>query len=189
MKKIPILIAFFALFSVSRCFAEIGKEMQYKNIKGDDVSCVIKALFEKTTEGMDAEVAAIGTGRGSNFRMWEVSKINLSINGKIIGPSKSDYFYSTKETFLKWAGAALFGYTGARSKLYDSGIAMGIDRVGMAAGLGVMSLAATGQLTGLKCVFKLDSGLAADVGERGCKVRVTLVNIDSGKKEILETEI
>lgn len=189
MNKIAVLIIFFAFFSVSNCFAEMSGEMQYKSIASDDVNCAVKVLFEKTEEGMNVEIAAIGTGRGSNFRMWEVSKINLSISGKIIGPSKSDYFYGTNETFLKWAGAALLGYTGARSKLYDGGIAMGIDRVGMAAGLGVMSLAATGQLTGLKCVFKLDSSLAADVNEKGCKIRVTLTNIDSGKKVRLETDL
>lgn len=195
--------------SAQSSFSQDG--IQYKNIKIKKISCDVGILYKRTPEGMDIEVSAIATGKGIDFRTWEVTDIKLSLEGNVIRSVKSEKFYFTKQSFFQGAAPLVFAAIGAQYKQYaykaQSGevcpvtgetkvtrvergsIAKGIDKAGMAAGLGLLASQAKGEITGLKCIFGLDKVLAEKVGGGKGAIKINLENRNKHQRKNIKVDL
>jgi hypothetical protein len=111
---------------------------------------------------MDVTVSAIALGWGAEFRHWRIDKIKLKIGDARIRPDKSDLFFVRKESFWRIPAAVLWAVIGA---MYESPEGTSefdkvLTNIGLAAGLGLLTLQAKGDIPGEKCVFHLKKDIA-----------------------------
>jgi hypothetical protein len=182
--------------------------IQYKSIKKRDISCDIGTLYKNTPDGgLDVTVSAIAKGKGSDFRKWKVKDIKLDIDGDAIRPGEAELFYSVKESVFRVPAAVVFAAIGTQYERYSSScsggevcpvtgqptggreqgaISRGIDKAGMAAGLGLLVAQAKGEITGSKCVFKLDKDTADRLSKKNGKIRIVFENPERHRTETVE---
>jgi len=197
-KTITFLITF--VLAASTCLAEgegaAGQPQdrfptQFESLEKDKTTCNIGIVYKETPEGMEVDVSALATGKGAEFRQWDVTDIKLDINGAIIYPSDTSKFYTRKESIFRWPAAVVFAALGVMNEGPGdnrSDLALGIDKAGMAAGLGLITSQAKGELTGLKCKFILDKNMAAEIYE-GNIVKIVAENRDRNKKVRFKIEM
>ncbi|MFH0764746.1 MAG: hypothetical protein V1927_07090 [Candidatus Omnitrophota bacterium] len=165
------------------------EEAQYKKFKLENVSCDAGMLYRKTDNGMEIGVSAIATGRGAEFRKWNVADIRLYIDAERIRPDKSDKFYVKKESFFRIPAAVLFAILGTQIDVGGSSLEKGIAKAGMAAGLGLLVLQAHGEITGEARVFNLDKDLEDKIVGGRDAVEITVENEDLHEKQTIRIGI
>lgn len=162
---------------------------------------VAKGECAATSSDKVLEVAILSTGKSIDFRHWQPEKFTLILGEERIRPCEKDYFYVVKESVARDAAVVTFialgsqyeadaqqcsesagtchssSSGGARSK--RGKIAKGIDRAGMAAGLGLLASQAKGQLTGLKAKFNVT---AREGQLRNGQLEAKIVNVDTHKQ-------
>lgn len=183
--------------------------IQYKQIKVNDVTSDTGVLIKDTAGGTEVGISSLPTGKGSNFRKWKVDKIALDLDGERLKPVKCDNFYVAKESIFKGAATAVFAalgaqYTGkaesgevcpvtgerkAGSDVKEGGVSEGINRAGMAAGLGLLASQAKGQITGSKCTFELNKEQSKKLRDKKGEVKIDLVNEDANLKETVHSPL
>lgn len=174
-RKILSIILVIAIASTGAFAAE---ELQYKNFKFDDVTCDVGILYKTTPGGMTIVVSAIPFGKGAEFRKWKISDIRLNVGGRKIRPNQTGRFYTTKENFWKVPSAVLFVVIAAQMPASGSALAKGITRTGAAIGLGLLVLAAKGEITGEKSTFDLDSSVADRIIDGEDAIEITVQHPD-----------
>lgn len=161
---------------------------------------------------MELKVAAVATGKGADFRKWEVIDIKLDAGGEVVRPSSSEKGWGGEESFFRLPAAFIFTAIGTQYERYGSECSSGktcsvtgqtaggdahpgykgsaaraIDKAGMAAGMGLLTSQAKGEIPILKCSFLLDRDLIAKFLEGKLKVRLNIEN--KHKNDIKKTEI
>jgi hypothetical protein len=163
-------ISFVIILAVTACVifpapCATGEELQYRKVSLDDVSCDIGIRYADTSEGMDVAVSAIALGWGTEFRHWRIDKIKLRIGNARIRPDKNELFFVRKESFWRIPAAVLWAVIGA---MYESPEGTSqfdkvLTNIGLAAGLGILTLQAKGDIPGQKCVFHLKKDIAEKI--------------------------
>jgi hypothetical protein len=158
------LIATDPAFSIEQMLYDAAKE-------GDtvsDIACVLKGAEDGRTV---LEVSILTKGQGAGFRRWTPDRPYFLAGSERITPVKTTKFYASKESLARPIGVVVFAaigtqYVGHTKKVVSApgepvvveevehtGAAEAIDRVGMAAGLGLLASQASGQITGLRATF------------------------------------
>lgn len=181
--------------SVARAQPASNDEHLYLEFKTESADCGTAILLKKLENGaVEADVSAMAKGKGSASRNWEVYDIKLEADGLIVRPVLSRKFYTTLDSLFKYPAAVLFGALGVMNEQYvtdASGVSSvqgtklqrGIDKAGMAFGLGLLVTQAKGEITGLKSVFKVDAATAAGLAGPTGFVRIVIRNNRDGRTE------
>jgi hypothetical protein len=172
MKKLAILVS--AVCVAASALA--GEDMRYKRFDLDQASCDVGILYKERPGGIDIDVAAIATGRGSEFRKWEVTDIRLRISGGKLRPSAEGKFFVNKESFFRVPSAVVFAVLGTQIPAYGNAWNKTVTRAGAAIGLGVLAFAAKGDIAGRRCVFSLDRAVAGRIDDRTDAVEITIAD-------------
>jgi len=202
VKKLIIFLVIFTLFIVAQSSAQEQEGIEYKTVTVRKTDCDIGILYRRTPEGMEIQVAAMAIGQGADFRKWEVTDIKLDIDGNIIRPVEFNKFYGRKESVFRVPAAVIFAaiglmyeqyayeYSGSGVRRVEQGaVARTIDKVGMAAGLGLLASQAKGDITGLKSTFKLDNAMADKIDGKNDIVKLIVENREQQQKERMETTL
>ncbi len=161
------------------------EEVQYVDLKGDRAKCDTATLYKPTLQGMDVTAATVVTGKGADFRKWKVDDVRMNLDGEVIKPDKEEDFYIEKDSYYRGAATVTFAAIGSQYKRHadkaQSGgvcpvtgqkkevsdrkdtIHDGIDRAGMAAGMGLLASQARGSIPAKKVTFKLDKKQAKKI--------------------------
>ncbi len=138
-----------------------------------DIGCVLKETGDGKTL---LEVSILTKGQGANFRRWMPDRPYVLADSERITPIKTEKFYASKQSLAHGVAPIVFAaigsqYVGHAGRAASSpgtpcpvgphastieehhGTAEAIDRVGMAAGLGLLSAQAQGEITGLKTTY------------------------------------
>ena len=162
------------------------EESQYKKFKMDNETTDAAIMYKVRPDGMDVAVSAVTTGKGAEFRKWEVTDIRLRIAGEAVRPDSYGRFYVTKESIFRYPAAVLFGVIGAFSTYGQSGLNAGITAAGMAIGLGLLASQAKGEITGRNASFKLSGELAGKIGD-GDAAEITTEDTNFHWKDVIRT--
>lgn len=161
----------------------------------ESADCGAAILFKKLENGdVEADVSAIAKGKGSASRNWEVYDIKLEVSGEVIRPVSNRKFYTTAASLFKYPAAVLFGALGVMYNSYTtdaSGVAhaegtklqRGIDKAGMAFGLGLLVTQSKGEITGLKSIFNVDAATVSELQGPTGFFRVVIRNNRNGRTE------
>jgi hypothetical protein len=185
MKKISIV----ALVLLFASFASAQDNIRYRRIELDDASCDVGILYTARPGGVDIAVSAIATGRGAEFRKWEVTDIRLRIAGGKLRPSAEGKFFVNKESFFRVPSAVVFAVLGSQIPAYGSGLNKGITRTGAAIGLGVLAFTAKGDIAGQKCVFDIDDKLAGAIDPATDAVEITIADNGIHRRHTVEVRL
>jgi len=175
------------------------------------------ALHEKSdaVSGVkEMTVAASATGKGADFRDWNIDSIKLYIDGVVIMPDTMEKFYITKQSMFRLPAAFLFACIGSQyeqnAQSYKSGevcpvtdqqktvertggeksdFGKGIDKVGMAAGMGLLTAQAKGEISAQKCKFVIKVADAVKLDGADDKIKVVIENKEKHQKETVEVNI
>jgi len=199
-KYIILLIVIFTITLSSFAFCEDG--IEYRPIPMKDAYSHLAILYKKTQDGMTINVSAIATGKGIDFRKWNIKDLKLNSFGEKIKAEKDENFYVTKESFFRLPAALVFAAIGTQYKQYayiaqpghvcpvtsEEAVEKGpigdtIDKAGMTAGLGLLVSQAKGELTGRKFTFVLDKDMAQKVSTGTVKIELTIENPEKHLKE------
>jgi len=201
-----VIVVFFARTSFPQ------DAIQYKKIKGRKASCDVGILYKKTPRGMDIDVSAIATGKGINFRKWKITDMKLNIEGNKIKAYKKETFYITKESFFHDAATLLFAAIGTQYKKQyaqqvqsgevcpvtgdqrvaykDKGtFAKAIDKAGMAAGLGLLTSQAKGDISAQRYTFSLDGDFTGKVCSGLGAIMIKCENEERHQKDKVEVDL
>lgn len=205
-----ISILILCLSTVCSAFGE--ENIQYKTVQVKKVSCEIGVLYRQLPNGdMEIEVSVLATGKGSKLRDWSVDDIKLDINGELVRNTGSIKFYASKESIFRYPAAVVFAAIGTQYERYagncSSGdvcpvtgesqggtrstgaIADGIDKTGMAVGLGLLTSQAKGEITGTKNTFLLNRELAAQMDGIEDNINIVLENRADQRKLRAKTDL
>ena len=166
--------------------AQSQEESQYKKFKMDNEITDAAIMYKLRPDGMDVAVSAVTTGKGAEFRKWEVTDIRLRIAGEAVKPDSYGRFYVTKESIFRYPAAVLFAVIGATVNTHGSGLSRGVTAVGAAIGLGLLAATAKGNITGQNATFKLSGELAGKIGG-GDAVEITTEDTDLHWKDVIRT--
>ncbi|MCX5680484.1 MAG: hypothetical protein NTZ95_07600 [Candidatus Omnitrophica bacterium] len=179
-----LCISVTALTAIPSAYSQ--EESQYKKFKMDDETASVAIMYKLKPDGMDVAVSAVATGKGAEFRKWEVTDIRLRIAGEAIKPDSYGRFYVTKESIFRYPAAVLFAVIGATINTEGSGLSQGITAVGAAIGLGLLATQAKGNIAGQNASFKLSGELAGKIGD-GDAVEITAEDKDLHLKDVIRT--
>jgi len=186
-KAVIVSILAIFLFSAIVCAEE---ESQYRKFKFDRATCDVGIRYKASGEGLDIGVSAIALGKGANFRRWRVSDIRLHVAGGVERPVKSEKFFVNKESFFRVPAAVLFAVIGAMDPgPSGTSLSKGINRTGMAVGMGLLVLLAEGDIPGERCSFSLDGKTASAIGGKNDAIIITIENPDVHEKETIRIGI
>ncbi|MDD3089504.1 MAG: hypothetical protein PHT95_06135 [Candidatus Omnitrophica bacterium] len=163
--------------------------LQYKSSDEKDYELSAGIRYERKPDGtVDIDVASMASGKGADFRRWEVVDIKLDVGGSAVRPKTHKKIYGRQESFFRAPAALVFAAIGAAYGIYgkecsssgstcavSSGDHRGaaaktIDTAGMAIGLGLLASQAKGEITGQKASFTLTNGDAEEL--KGIKLTV-----------------
>ena len=153
--KLFCIILIPVLFWAGICFSQ--EEVEYKKFKFDDSSCDVGVRYKNTPKGLVVGVSAIATGKGAEFRKWNVSDVKLNINGRRFRPDKENKFYVTEESLFRVPGAIVFAAVGAFGEYGGSNLNNNLSKIGVGLGMGLIALTAKGEITGEYSVFNIPS--------------------------------
>jgi len=181
---VSTLVITVALAAASPVYSQ--EESQYKKFKMDNETTNVAIMYKVGADVMDVAVSAVTTGKGAEFRKWEVTDIRLRIAGEAIRPDSYGRFYVTKESIFRYPAAVLFGVIGAFSTYGQSGLNAGVTAAGMAIGLGLLASQAKGEITGQNATFKLSSELAGKITD-GDAIEITTEDTNFHWKDVIRT--
>jgi hypothetical protein len=182
MKHLTFAMAFaaFLLETLLSSAEPIPEEdIQYETLTAGKTQCDVGILYKETPDGMEIQVAGVATGKGADFRKWEVTDIKLDASGETLKPSTVEKTWGGEASFMRLPAAFVFAAIGSQYERYGSECASGhtcpvtgasedahpgykgstaraIDKAGMAAGMGLLTAQAKGEIPVLKCSFLLD---------------------------------
>lgn len=187
------------------------EEVQYKKLGGDRVTLDTGTAYKMRSDGMDVDVAALPTGKGADFRKWTVDEVKLDVDGKTIEPSREEDFYVARESVAKEAAVATFVALGSQYRRCAEGAESGevcpvtgqrkeaserkdtsqdaIDKAGMAAGLGLLSSQAKGEIKGKKASFNLNKDQAQKVLDKKAQMKAVVSNKATHQSQTLKTTL
>lgn len=174
------------LISCVASSAFAGGDMRYRRIGLEDAACDVGLLYSPRSSGADIVVSAIATGKGAEFRKWEVTDMRLRTPAGRLRPSAEGKFFVNKESFFRVPAAVVFAALGTQIPASGNTFSKGITRTGAAIGLGVLALTAKGDMAGRRCVFSLDAAAAAEVAGGDVCVEITIENRDLHLKRSVE---
>jgi len=177
------------------------EEIQYVDLKGDRAKCDTATLYKPTPRGMDVTASTVVTGKGADFRKWKVDDVRMDIDGEVIKPDKEEDFYIEKDSYYREAAAVTLAAIGSQyrrcankaqsgevcpvtgqkkeapqsSERKDT-MADGIDRAGMAAGMGLIAAQGRSSIPAKKVTFSLDKPQAKKLLNKKGELRVTAKN-------------
>lgn len=140
--------------------ASAQEKIEYKRFKLEKVTCDTAISYKATLKGAEVGVSAIATGKGADFRKWNIADIKLHIDDERIPPDRTGNFYVREESFFRIPAAVLFAALGTQIDVGGSALEQGIAKAGMAIGLGLLVWQAKGDITGERAFFILDKDLA-----------------------------
>ena len=185
MKRVFTVSIFLSAALLTATDSYCREEAHYRNIKMENCSCHVGVLYKKTAQNTTIAVSAVATGKGAEFRKWDIAAIRLVVGGERIWPDRENKFYVRKENFFRVPAAILFAVIGAEAGAHmgGSGLEQGIASVGMAAGLGLLTLAAKGEITGQKNFFTLNEKTADSITAGMDFIEITAEDQDMHLKE------
>ncbi|MFH1665669.1 MAG: hypothetical protein ABIA77_05945 [Candidatus Omnitrophota bacterium] len=177
------------------------ENLEYRTVTEDGVACDVGVLYKNVPGGQEVTIAAMAVGEGADFRKWEITDIKLKSGNNLIRAAVSDKFYGAKESVFRRPAAVAFAAIGSQYERYSSScssggvcpvtgepaggetggqgkIARGIDKAGMAAGLGLLTAQAKGEITGEICVFNVTD----EAGGKVDAVNLVVENKEKHKK-------
>ncbi len=178
----------------------------------DHGGCCLKGHDEASEGQVFLEVSILTTGQGSDYRNWEPERPVLTVGKEQIRPCSQDKYYVERSSIGKNGAVAIFTAIGAQyeevaheasgsegkvcpitgqklegaSQDDRSALSKGIDRAGMAAGLGLLTSQAKGQVTGLKATFNVTGKEAA---ADKIKLQTTVANSSTGQRLVLNIPV
>jgi len=190
--------------------SEFPEGIQHKDLQLDDQVKLDSGVHYQDTQdgGMNIDTTSLATGKGPDFRKWEVTDTTILIDGEKVKPVEKDKFYVPKESAMRNVAVAVF--VGLGSQYGDcaeeaesgevcpvtgepmsegatrSGMDRAIDKAGMTAGLGLLASQAKGQIPGQKCLFKLDKQQAQKLKEGKAVLKVVMEHADSRARKKAE---
>ncbi len=170
------IFALIFLFTNTAYSLEIIEELEYKKFRLEKCSCDAAILYRPVIQGMEIRVSAIATGRGAEFRRWSVADIKIHCGDERIKPDQTDKFYVKEESLFRLPAAVLFAALGTQISVSGTTLEKGIAKAGAAIGLGLLVLAAQGEITGEKATFRLDNDKAVKVLDGKSFVEIRLEN-------------
>ncbi len=162
------------------------EEAQYKKFKMDNETTNVAIMYKVRPDGMDVAVSAVTTGKGAEFRKWEVTDIRLRIAGEAVRPDSYGRFYVTKESIFRYPAAVLFAVIGAMSFDGCGSVGQGITAAGLTIGMGLLATQAKGEITGQNASFKLSGELAGKIRD-GDAVEITTEDTNFHWKDVIRT--
>lgn len=186
MKRAIAVLVIIAVSAFSTIPVLAQEENQYKKFKMDNETTDAAVIYKIRPGGMDVAVSAVTTGKGAEFRKWEVTDIRLRIAGEAVKPDSYGRFYVTKESVFRYPAAVLFAVIGATVSAEGSELSKGVTRVGAAIGLGLLAATAKGNITGQNATFKLSDELANKIGD-GDAVEITTEDTNFHWKDVIRT--
>ena len=176
--------------------------IQYIPIRVGKVSCSVGVVYKVTRKGTKVEVASVATGKGADYRKWEVTDTKLNVGGEMVRPSTTEKIYTVQESIFRFPAAVVFAAIGSQYERYSdecssgqvcpvtgqpiggetrkqSSVERGIDKAGMAVGMGLLTAQAEGEITGQKCEFDLTNEQA----EKLDNIKIVLENKSKNEKE------
>lgn len=185
MKRILTASIFILAAAIHAPYSFCQEEAHYRNIKMENCSCHVGVLYKKTPQNTTIAVSAVATGKGAEFRKWNITAIRLAAGGERIWPDSEEKFFARKENFFRVPAAVLFAVVGAEAgaRISASGLEKGITSAGMAAGLGLLTLAAKGEITGQKSIFTLDEKAVNGITAGRDFIEITAEDQDMHLKE------
>ncbi len=213
MRKLTYITAAITVLILSAC-AMAEDNIQYETLTAGKAKCDVGILYKETEDGMELKVAGVATGKGSDFRRWEVTDIKLDANGESIRPSSTEKAWGGEESFFRLPAAFVFAAIGSQYERYGSecgsgqtcpvtgqpvggdahpgykgSTAQAIDKAGMAAGLGLLTAQAKGEVPILKCSFPLNRDLIAKFLAGKLKVKIKVENKDKNETKKAEVDL
>lgn len=166
------------------------EESQYRKFKFDKATCDVGIIYKTTPEGLDIGVSAIALGKGADFRRWRINDIRIHAAGGVERPVKSEKFFVNKESFFRVPAAVLFAVIGAMDPGYSTGsVSKGVNRAGMAVGMGLLALLAEGDIPGERCSFSLDNETISNMNSGRDAIIITIENPDAHQSETIKIGI
>ena len=181
--------------------SRLPEGIQHKDIQVDDQVKVDTGIHYQDTQsgGMNVDTTSLATGKGPDFRKWQVTDTTMLVDGEKIKPVKTDKFYVPKESAMRNVAVAVFVGLGSQygdcAKEAESGevcpitgkpkgegkgeMGRAIDKAGMTAGLGLLASQAKGEITGQKCTFNLDKQQAEKLKEGKAALLVGMQHADT----------
>jgi len=175
------------IFQAADSFCQ--EELQYKNFKLEACACYVGVSYKKDGDKTRVGVSAIATGKGAEFRKWDILSVRLKVGDERIKPESEGKFYVRKESFFRVPAAVLFAVIGATADVPGTGLERGITQAGLAVGLGLLAMQARGEITGEKYFFTLDKETAAGIVEGRDFIEVAAEDQDMHLKETLKIGI
>ena len=181
----------------------VREAVQYEEAESDDFKTTAGIRYKRNEDGtVEVETASIAYGKGAGFRKWKVVDTKLLIGNRSLRPESFGEIYSTQESIIAKPAVVVFTALGAAYGVYaekcstsGSSCAVGgaergpiettIDTAGMAAGLGLLTSQAKGEITGQKARFTLTRKEAESF--KGMKLLVE--NTDTGRRERVKIPI
>jgi hypothetical protein len=176
MLKKVIVIMVCVLSYVGVCFS--GEEIEYKKFKFDESLCDVGVRYKNTQKGLLIGVSAIATGKGAEFRKWEVSDIKMNMGGRRFRPDKESKFYVTEESLFRVPGAIAFAAIGAFGEYGGGDLNNNLSKIGVGLGMGLIALQAKGEITGSRCLFNIPSDELANIDEGRDYINIIIKNDD-----------
>ena len=190
MKRKFFISIFVLIFSSGIIFAEGGREeIEYKRFKLEKATCDAAMLYRETAKGADIGVSAIATGKGADFRKWNITDIKIHVDDERITPDRSDKFYIKEQSLFRVPAAVLFAVLGTQIDVGGNGLEQGIAKAGMAIGLGLLVLSAQGEITGQRAIFHLDKDLAQKAFSGKNFVEIRLENAEQHWQDTIKVGI
>lgn len=169
------------LFSAAYVFSQ--EEIEYKKFKLEDASCDVGVRYKSTEKGLIVGVSAIATGKGSEFRKWDISDIKMRIGNDRLKPDEESKFYVSEESFFRIPGAVIFAAIGAFGEYGGSNLNNNLSKVGVALGLGLIALQAKGEITGRRAIFYIPGDIVTKIDEGKDMIEILLENENKHVKD------
>jgi len=172
----------------------------YDSISQDDVTSDVGLVLRKAGGKSILEVSVLSKGKGAQFRKWAPEKLTLVLASGNVKPSAASNYYVSKESAVGGAAPLIFAAIGSQYKRDAAqaeaskgkacasgagtstgygGVEKAIDRGGMAAGLGLLTSQAKGEIKGLKAAFDV-TGREKELGS--ARLKAVIANKSENKQ-------
>lgn len=186
LKKITVVLICI-IFYVGLSFSH--EEMEYKKFKFEESSCDVGVHYKSAKDRLSIGVSAIATGKGSEFRKWEVSGIKIDIDGRRFRPDEESNFYVTEESLFRVPGAIVFAAIGAFGEYGGGNLNNNLSKIGVGLGMGLIALQAKGEITGERCVFNIPADELNKIDEGRDYIEISIENKNLHLKESIKIAI
>ncbi|MFH1407101.1 MAG: hypothetical protein ABIH01_03755 [Candidatus Omnitrophota bacterium] len=192
-----------------------AEDVQHKHIDGNETSHDATIVYSPQPDGgMHIDAAVITTGDGFNLRKWVVDDVHIEINGDRVRPSSSESIYIEKDSYFRGAATATFVALGLQGGGHggESGCGSGesacgdscstaggdehgrpssrkksgIERAGIAAGMGLLAGQARGHIKGKKASFNLNKEQAGKLLAGKARLSIKSSNADAHKQQTVK---